>query len=61
MLTGDVVPVKQRAYPANPFKRELIDEHIKLIRENNIIEVCHSPWASPVVMAKKKTGEGNTA
>jgi hypothetical protein len=59
--TKGAIPLKQRAYPSNPFKRALMEEHIDLMKKHGIIEYGKGPWASPVVMAKKKTGAGASA
>ncbi|XP_049824794.1 uncharacterized protein LOC126265925 [Aethina tumida] len=49
-------PIKSRPYRVSPKERQIIDEQIKEMLDHNIIRPCHSPWASPVVLVKKKDG-----
>jgi len=37
-------------------EREIIDTQIQEMLECGVIRPCHSPWASPVVLVKKKDG-----
>ncbi len=50
--TGDHPPIKQRTYRAYPEKRQVAG----LLADGLVEESC-SPWASPVVLVKKKGGQ----
>ena len=54
--TGDNRPIRQqmRRYP--PAHLQAIDQHIADMRKQGIIEPTRSPWASNIVLAKKKDG-----
>ena len=54
--TGDARPVRQplRRYP--PAHMEAISEHVDNMLRQGIIEPASSPWASNVVLVKKKDG-----
>jgi hypothetical protein len=49
-------PIRQRPYRTAPTQRENITGHIQSMLEDDIIEPSASPWASPVVLVKKKDG-----
>lgn len=55
-LTTDI-PVKSAPYKTQPAKQKIIDDQINNMLDQNIIECSKSPFASPVVLAKKKSGE----
>ena len=54
--TGDARPFRQpmRRYP--PVHLKAIDEHLNDMLQQGVIERAASPWASNVVLAKKKDG-----
>ena len=54
--TGDVSPLRQRAYRSSPVMKTEIHKQIQTLLDNDIIEESHSPWSSPIVMVKKKDG-----
>lgn len=54
--TGDASPRKQRAYRTSPHVRAEIDRQVQQLLSQDIIEESCSPWASPVVLVKKKDG-----
>ena len=55
--TGNHSPIRQRAYRASPEKKEEIDRQVAALLADGVIEESCSPWASPVVLVKKKNGE----
>ena len=55
--TGDHPPLRQRAYRTSPEKREEIDRQVAALLADGVIEESSSPWASPVVLVRKKNGE----
>jgi len=55
--TGDAEPIHQTPYRTAPKERELIREQVKEMLESKIISPSRSPWAFPIVLVKKKTGE----
>ena len=54
--TGDSYPVKLRTRRLAAKQHELADTHIKTMLEDGVIEESYSPWASPIVLTKKKDG-----
>ncbi|KAG1946736.1 hypothetical protein F2P79_013286 [Pimephales promelas] len=54
--TGDAQPIKQRAYRTSPHMRAEIDRQVQQLLSHDVIEESCSPWASPVVLVKKKDG-----
>ena len=35
-----------------------VNKHVETMLKNNVIEKGHSPWRSPIVLAKKKSENG---
>ena len=54
--TGNSKPIKQRAYRIPYAKREQIDKMVNDMLKSNVIRKSSSPWASPIVLVKKKDG-----
>ena len=54
IFTDGSPPIRQRPYRTAPTQRENITGHIQSMLEDDIIEPSASPWASPVVLVKKK-------
>ena len=54
--TNDAVPIRQpmRRYP--PAHLQAIDEHVNSMLDQGIIEPATSPWASNLVLVRKKDG-----
>lgn len=49
-------PVKQRYYPISPALQKLVNEELDKMLRLGIVEPSSSPWASPIVMARKRDG-----
>lgn len=54
--TGNHPPIHQHPYKTAFKEREIIQEQIRDMLEAGVIEESNSPWASPVVMVRKKDG-----
>jgi len=52
--TGDSPPIRQRPYRVSEHQRGIIEEHVTDMLNRGIIQPSVSPWASPVVLVKKK-------
>lgn len=50
-------PIRLRPYRASPRQKEVATKIIEELLENNIIQPSLSPWAAPIVLVKKKSGE----
>ena len=58
ILTNNHDPVTTGAYKCkDPAKLNFLKDEIKRMKENGIIRKSLSPWASPVVIVAKKTGD----
>ena len=51
-------PVRQRLRPLNPKQRESLRKQLDLWIKEEVVEESNSPWASPLVPAKKKSAGG---
>jgi len=49
-------PIKQRWYRVSPIMQQHIDNELDEMLKLGVVEPSKSPWASPVVMVKKKDG-----
>lgn len=54
---GDAKPIKSKAYRVSQKEKNIIDRQIAEMEKYDIIRPSQSPWASPVVLVKKKSGE----
>ncbi|UYV85062.1 K02A2.6-like, partial [Cordylochernes scorpioides] len=54
--TGDHLPTKQRPYRVAPRERQIIQDEVNKMENFDIIQPSESPWASPVVLIRKKDG-----
>nr|XP_055059066.1 uncharacterized protein LOC129442817 [Misgurnus anguillicaudatus]XP_055059067.1 uncharacterized protein LOC129442817 [Misgurnus anguillicaudatus] len=52
----DPTPFKQRVRPIHPSDYEAVRLHLQELKEANIIRESESPFASPIVVVKKKNG-----
>ena len=52
--TGDASPVHRRPYRVSSTERHIIQKEVDKMLAKDIIEPSSSPWASPVVLVKKK-------
>ncbi|XP_053212264.1 uncharacterized protein LOC128395805 [Panonychus citri] len=55
--TGDHPPIHQPPYRLSALKRELATKMIEELIDDGFVVPSNSPWASPIVMVDKKTGE----
>ena len=54
--TADNKPIKQMPYRVSFKERQTIQSQVKEMLANDIIKPSRSPWASPVVLVRKKDG-----
>jgi hypothetical protein len=54
--TGNETPVKQRYYRTSQAEQTFIEEEIRRMLNDGVVRPSSSPWASPVVLVKKKNG-----
>jgi len=54
--TGDHQPIRQQARRIPPCKREEVHQLLEDMLAHKVIQPSSSPWASPVVLVKKKDG-----
>ena len=57
ILLNDNAPFKERSRPISPADFEDLREHLRELLEAGIIKESHSPYASPIVIVRKKTGK----
>src|SRR2546425_6686167 len=55
--TGDHRPIRQRCYRPTPQAREEMSRQVKELLDAKFIYPSTSPWASPTLLVKKKTGD----
>jgi hypothetical protein len=55
-IKPDSKPYNSPPYRYSPMKRQVIEQNLREMKEEGIIEPSKSPWASPVVLAPKKDG-----
>lgn len=54
---SDPSPFKQRPRPIHPSDYEAVRLHLKELQDANIICASESPFASPIIVVKKKNGD----
>lgn len=57
IVTENVLPIKQRPYRLSPAEHEFVGKEIDQMMQQGIIQPSSSPWASPIVLVKKKNGK----
>lgn len=55
-ILTDAKPIKQRYYPVSPVKQKMLEEEVRKMLEDDVIEPSKSPWSSPVILVPKKDG-----
>jgi hypothetical protein len=55
--TGEHLPLHQPPYASAWRERDLIEEQTRTMLKNKVAVYSNSPWASPVVLVRKKDGE----
>ena len=56
IFTGDASPRRQRVRRIPPSRRKEVQELLTGMLKNKVIQPSNSPWASPVVLVRKKDG-----
>ena len=52
--TGGNRPIRQAARRLPPHRRQEVQKLLQSMRENDVIQPSKSPWASPIVLVRKK-------
>ena len=55
--TGDTKPFKMPCHRIPMFKGPIIEQEIKKMLEQDVIEPSASPWSSPICLVSKKSGD----
>ena len=56
IITNESFPLRQKPYRVAPKERDIIEEQVEKMLEDNVIRPSSTPWASPVILVKKKDG-----
>ena len=56
IFTGDHPPIRQQVRRLPPSRRNEVKQLLQEMQENNVIQPSNSPWASPIVLVRKKDG-----
>jgi predicted aspartyl protease len=56
-LQPNTKPNAQHPYRLNAIRKEFLEKEIKKMLDKGIIQPSESPWASPVIIVPKKTGD----
>ena len=54
--TGDARPIRQHTRRIPPFRREEVRKLLQDMLKKRVVSPSKSPWASPIVLVKKKNG-----
>ena len=52
----DKVPIQQKPYPLPLASEKIVDEEVQNMLNADVIQESSSPYASPIVLVKKKMG-----
>lgn len=52
--TGSHAPLRQRPYRVSASERRVIDDQVDDMLKRGVVQPSNSPWASPVVLVKKR-------
>ena len=55
--TGEAQPFRLRQYQLSSVLMRSLNEELDRMLEDGIVEPCQSPWSSPVLLIRKKSGE----
>ena len=56
IYTGDSPPMRQPVRRLQPHRREEVQELLRDMHRKGVIQPSNSPWASPIVLVRKKDG-----
>jgi hypothetical protein len=56
-LISGAIPFRLRPYRYNPAQKDEIETQISELLHNGKIQSSNSPFASPIILARKKTGD----
>lgn len=56
--TANAKPIQQAQYRMPEAAKIEVNKQVETMLKNNVIEESHSPWRSPIVLAKKKSENG---
>jgi hypothetical protein len=56
-LVPGAIPFRLRPYRYNPAQKDEIETQISELLRNGMIQPSNSPFASPIILARKKTGD----
>jgi hypothetical protein len=57
IYTGDAVPVRGKPYRMGPHQQSIVRDQLDTMLDHGVIEPSNSPWASPIVLVRKKSGD----
>ena len=55
-IVTDSPPIRLRYYPVSPVKQQIIDEELRSLLAQGVIEPSRSAWSSPILLVPKKDG-----
>lgn len=57
VIKTESAPIKQRYYPLSHALQKIVNEELDKMLADDIVEPSDSPWSSPIVMIRKKSGD----